>query len=147
MPDTPRSRARVLAMQALCVFDSVGDAFEAQLSDFLRDRVNYVDLGWRGTLTTDALMLARELTLGTWQKRAQYDQLLAQHVPAWSTGRMPPVDRNLLRLGLHEILEHPETPYQVVINEAVEVAKTFGGNESAAFVNGVLDGIRKVIVP
>jgi transcription antitermination protein NusB len=134
-------------MQALCVFDSVGDAFEPQLAAFLRDRVNYADLGWDRPLTLDALTLARDLTLGTWQKRAEYDKLLAEHVRAWSIDRMPPVDRNLLRLGLHEILEHPETPYQVVINEAVEVAKAFGGTDSGGFVNGVLDGIRKAIVP
>lgn len=147
MPLASRTRARVVAMQALCVFDTVGDAFEADLGTFLRDRVNYIDLGWEHALTPDLVALARDLAVGTWKNRAQYDDLLGKHVIGWSVARMPPVDRNILRLGLHEILERPDTPWQVVINEAVEMAKEFGGKESPGFINGVLDGLRKEIVP
>jgi N utilization substance protein B len=53
------------------------------------------------------------------------------------------VDRNILRLGMHELFEHPETPPQVVINEAIELARHFGDADSPAFVNGVLDAIRR----
>ncbi len=147
MPVTQRSRARVLAMQALCVLDGVGAAFEADLGEFFRDRVNYTDLGWDRALPGDVLALARELTEGTWRKRGEYDALLGKHVAGWSVERMPPVDRNILRLGLHELLERPDTPCAVVINEAIELAKEFGGKDSPAFVNGVLDGLRKEIVP
>ena len=59
---------------------------------------------------------------------------------------MTPVDRNVLRLGLYELLEHPETPPQVVINEAIELARRFGDADSPAFVNGVLDAIRRSVV-
>ena len=68
--------------------------------------------------------------------------MLSRHVARWSLKRMQPVDRNLLRLGLFELLEQPDTPYRVVINEAVELAQQFGGTESPGFVNGVLDGLR-----
>ncbi len=56
---------------------------------------------------------------------------------------MSPIDRNILRMGLHELLEHPETPPEVVIDEAIELARQFGGEDSPAFVNGVLDAARK----
>jgi len=147
MPATQRSRARVLAMQALCVLDSVGPAVEAGVGVVFRARVNYVDLGWDRSLPGDVLTLARELTEGTWENREQYDGLLGKHVAGWSVERMPPVDRNILRLGLHEMLERPDTPCAVVINEAIELAKEFGGKDSPAFVNGVLDNLRKEIVP
>ncbi len=143
MPLTKRSRARVLAMQALCVFDSVGESFADDLDAFLRDRANYADLGWKRPLNAKLLSFARTLALGAWRERERCDALLRENVAGWSLERMQPVDRNILRLGLYELLEHPQTPYQVVLNEAVELARNFGGSESAAFVNGVLDGIRR----
>ena len=139
-----RSQARVLALQAMCLFDSLGDRFgESELEAFLHDPVNYHDLGWDERPRQKALAKARELADGAWRERDRTDQLLREHVPDWSVERMQPVDRNILRLGLFELLEQRGAPYQVVINEAVELARHFGGQESAAFVNGVLDGVRK----
>ncbi len=138
-----RSQARALALQALCLFDSLGERFGSELDSFLRDPVNYHDLGWSQRPRAKTVTMARELADGAWRERERADKLLGEHVPEWSVGRMQPVDRNILRLGLYELLEHPERPHAVVINEAVELARHFGGNESAAFVNGVLDGVRK----
>lgn len=125
------------------MFDALGDDFSSQLDAFLTDTANRADLGWRRTPQPTVLSFARALADGAWRARARYDELLERHVPHWSVGRMQPVDRNILRLGLHELLEHPDTPPQVILNEAVELAQLFGGNESPAFVNGVLDGIRR----
>ncbi len=140
-----RTRARVLALQALCAFDAQGEAFAGHLGSFLHDTMNYADLGWRGRCEVDIVQLARKLAEGAWKRRPQSDALLQKHVADWSVERMQPVDRNILRLGLYELLDEPETPPAVVINEAVELANLFGGSESPGFVNGVLDALRKRI--
>lgn len=130
-------------MQALCAYESVGDAFDAELEQFLRDSVNFADLGWDGPPSAEILKLAKNLAREAWRNHARADELLRESVPGWSVKRMAPVDRNVLRLGLHELLECPDTPPVVVINEAIELARTFGGEDSPKFVNGVLDGIRR----
>ena len=73
------------------------------------------------------------------------DQLLVAHAHNWRLERMAVIDRLVLRLAVCELLTHPETPPKVVINEALELARTFSGDESVAFVNGVLDAVRKGI--
>jgi N utilization substance protein B len=143
MPFKERSQARILALQALCVFDAVGDSFADELDGFLADPANYADLRWRHGPGPETIIFARALATGAWQHRAASDQLLKEHVPGWSVGRMQPVDRNILRLGLYELLHCPDRPHQVVLNEAIELARRFGGAESPAFVNGVLDGVRR----
>lgn len=72
--------------------------------------------------------------------RAQLDQLITSHTQGWALERLVAVDRNILRLALYE-LRHSDTPPEIVINEAVELAKRFGTEHSSAFVNGVLDRI------
>ncbi len=143
MKRTKRSQARALALQALCLFDSLGEGFAAQLDSFLHDSHVYVDLGLRGSPGAANLSFARALAEGAWQARDRYDHLLSQAATEWSISRMPPVDRNILRLGLHELLETPDTPPEVVLDEAIELARRFGGEDSPAFVNGVLDGVWK----
>jgi len=138
-----RAYSRMLALQAVCLYDSLGESFADDLDTFLHDAVNYGDLGWKQPPEPELLSFARALATGAWEHRARCDELLATYVPGWSVSRMQPVDRNILRLGLYELLECPETPHQVVINEAVELARRFGGSESPAFVNGVLDGVRR----
>lgn len=136
----------MLALQALCLFDALGSDFARQLEEFLRDPLVQHDLGITPAPTVDALRFAAELAAGAWRARERYDELLGRNVADWRVNRMPPVDRNILRLGLHELLEHPETPHQVVLNEAINLARLFGGADSPAFVNGVLDGIRREVV-
>ncbi len=133
----------MLTLQALCLFDALGDDFADRLNDFLHDDQNHEDLDFDEPPTRTVLRFARDLAIGAWFARARADELLAAAVPGWSVQRMAPVDRNILRLGLFELLSRPETPFQVVINEAVELARRFGDAETPAFVNGVLDGIRR----
>lgn len=141
--EKPRSQARALALQALCLFDALGDDFIEQLDSFVRDTVNHADLEWRPPIAPSAITFARRIAEATWRRRERYDELLRRYVPDWSIQRMQPVDRNILRLGLYEILEEPEVPAAVVLNEAIELARHFGGTDSSAFVNGVLDGVRR----
>jgi N utilization substance protein B len=143
MPHRKRSQARLLALQALCLYDALGADFESQIDSFLRDTTVLVELGFRGQAPPETVTFARTLASGAWRHHAEYDRLLGQAVSGWSVARMAPVDRNVLRLGLHELMQTPETPHQVVINEAIELARTFGDADSPAFVNGVLDAVRR----
>jgi N utilization substance protein B len=86
---------------------------------------------------------ASRLLLGTLLRRDELDARLSERSDHWRLGRMPAVDRNLLRLALYELLYEEETPDAVVIDEAVEIAKKFSTPSSGSFVNGVLDGIRR----
>lgn len=85
---------------------------------------------------------AVELALQAWGTKADADALVADLAPDWPTHRQPPVDRAILRLSYHEMVTG-RTPVKVAINEAVELAKRFGSEDSPAFINGVLDKIAK----
>lgn len=135
----------MLALQALCAFDAIGDEFDEQLDRFLHDTHVLHDLEIDQPAPVELVQFARLLTRGAWAQRELIDNRLSQTAAHWSVPRMTPVDRNVLRLGIHELLEHPETPPQVVIDEAIELAKYFGDTDSPAFVNGVLDAVRRAI--
>lgn len=140
----PRGRtvARTLALQALCLYDALGDTFGPQVSTFLRDPENHGDL--QLDLPNDTnIQLAARLANGAWENRADYDRRLESAVTDWSIKRMSPVDRNILRLGLHEWLAVADTPFAIIVNELIELARRFGGADSPKFINGVLDGIRR----
>lgn len=88
---------------------------------------------------------ACSLFQGTVDDISILDPMLREHTKHWRLERMAAVDRNVLRLALFEMLHHAETPAVVVINEALEIARRFSGEDSAEFVNGVLDGVRKAL--
>ncbi len=100
----------------------------ATTDDFLRARLG----------TRELVEFARQLVSGVRRNRPELDTLLSRTAANWSLARMAATDRNLLRLGVYEIL-YSETPGRVAINEAVELAKRFGSAHSAQFVNGILD--------
>jgi N utilization substance protein B len=79
----------------------------------------------------------RELVLGVLQRRPALDRLIARYAPEWPVSQLAVVDRNVLRIALYE-LGVTDTPLKVAINEAVELAKTFGSDSSPRFINGVL---------
>ena len=94
----------------------------------------------------DALRaFANDLVKETLARIEAIDQLLVAHAHNWRLERMAVIDRLVLRLAVCELLTHPETPPKVIINEALELARTFSGDESVAFVNGVLDAVRKAL--
>ena len=98
-------------------------------------------------LDADALGFARELAAAASQHAAELDKLIANASKNWRIDRMSRVDRNILRLGACELLAFKDVPVKVVINEAVELAKRFGTADSPAFVNGVLDRLRRSLEP
>jgi len=85
---------------------------------------------------------ATELVRGTISRIKEIDRLIQGHTKNWRLSRMAAVDRNVLRLAVFELLSDAKRPDTVVINEALEIAKKFSTNESAQFVNGVLDSIK-----
>ena len=84
---------------------------------------------------------ARELVEGVMGKQGELDARLKRLAPAFPVAQLSPVDRNILRLALWEVLHHGDVPLKVAINEAVELAKTFGSDTSSRFVNGVLGSV------
>lgn len=75
---------------------------------------------------------------GTAEHLKEIDATLEQHLEKWSLARLPKIERTVLRLAVYELLYMPETPKRVVLNEAIELCKTFGDDSSSKFVNGVL---------
>jgi N utilization substance protein B len=86
-----------------------------------------------------------KLVEGVAAHQEELDALIRQYSEHWRLERMAAVDRNLLRLALYELLHEPEVPAKVVINEAVELAKRFGSEESGSFINGILDRVRQSV--
>jgi N utilization substance protein B len=143
MAVSKRSQARMLALQALCAYEAVGDSFRTELPRFLSDDEILADLGIVGPLDDDLAAFARALADGAWSQRSALDEHLQRTATHWSLARMTPVDRNVLRLGLYELLHVPQTPPAVAIDEAINLARQFGDTDSPAFVNGVLDALRR----
>ncbi len=85
---------------------------------------------------------AQQLFYGAWEKRAVLDELIAHYAENWAMDRMAAIDRNILRLATYEIIETPETPINVIIDEAVEIAKRYSTSDSSKFVNGILDKLK-----
>ncbi|MDQ4075037.1 MAG: transcription antitermination factor NusB [Chloroflexota bacterium] len=83
------------------------------------------------------------ITLGTLEKEAELDAYIQKVAPEWPVDQMAPVDRNILRMAIYELLYYPDTPLRVVINEAVELARQFGSESSRRFVNGALGTFAK----
>ena len=84
---------------------------------------------------------ASELVHGVLASRAEIDETIAAHAPAWPVEQLAPVDRNILRVAVYEMTVADNTPPKVAINEAVEMGKTFGGDNSPRFINGVLGSV------
>lgn len=95
--------------------------------------------------TSDSSQESRDfanlLVRGYWQRRDEIDEIIKKGSQNWRLERMSRVDRNVLRLGAFEIVGLPDVPRKVTLNEAIELAKKFGAEGSASFVNGVLDRI------
>ena len=88
-----------------------------------------------------SIPFVQELVDGTIAHQAEIDQKIASFAQDWIISRMANVDRNVMRLATYEILFRPDIPGRVSLNEAIELAKRFGGEESAKFVNGILDRV------
>jgi N utilization substance protein B len=117
--------------------------------DITRDPMERVaELFWKVRTTTDETRVAAErLAGGAQAELARIDEAIAGAALHWRFDRIAAVDRNILRVGVYELLCEPATPAAVILDEAVEMAKRFGEADSPAFVNGVLDAIRRRVRP
>lgn len=131
-----RSRAREAALQMLYQVE-VG---QLSLPDAARVHglVGAPDVH---DLEHDSAAFATALARGVWANRAALDERIADVTRNWRVERMTVLDRIVLRLAAHELLAHPQTPPRVVIDEAIELARRYSGDEAAKFVNGVLDAL------
>ncbi len=136
---TRRSRAREVALQLLYQHDVNPRARMGRpaVEQFVRDRLK------------DAAVVP--FTLGVYDgvlaHAGDVDKKLAEAASNWRLSRMAVVDRNVLRIGAYELLFTPETPANVVIDEAIELARRYGSKDSPGFVNGVLDRLRQNSAP
>ncbi|MFO0869420.1 MAG: transcription antitermination factor NusB [Pirellulales bacterium] len=124
-----RRRAREVALQVLYADDLNPTRNLADADEFLTRRLH------RNVALVD---FARSLVAGVRRTRGELDGSLSRLATNWSLARMAAIDRNILRLGAFELL-HTATPPRVVVNEAIELAKRYGGKQSHQFVNGILD--------
>ena len=127
----PRREARMAALQSLFAADIRGDRGEATVEW----------LGQENSLQASSVDFADALARGVTDVRLELDQYIQHHAPARPVDQLALVDRNILRIALFELLHSPEVPHKTAINEAVELAKVFGSDSSARFVNGVLGSV------
>jgi N utilization substance protein B len=129
-----RHLARTIAMQTLFVWDFNGqktEMIESLISDnFANFAPNFDDGGF-----------VKDLVMGVIGRTQELDDLIRKHATEWPLDQITCVDRNVLRLGIYELLYCENIPSRVAINEAIEVAKSFGGDSSGKFINGVLGAI------
>lgn len=129
-----RHRARELALQTLYACE-IGTT--AEWEGVLRHIVE------GGSFTDESVHYALDLVKKTMASLRTIDETIAGHAANWELKRMAALDRNILRLAAAELFFCDDVPFKVVIDEAVELAKTYGTDESGRFVNGILDSIHK----
>jgi N utilization substance protein B len=130
-----RRKARVIALQALFEADCAGhDAVEvvSRIAD-------------EAGLLGENAAFARELVGGVIRNKEEVDRNIQNFAPAWPIGQLPAIDRNILRLAIFEVLLDNRVPVRAAINEAVELARMFGGENSPKFVNGVLGSVSSLV--
>lgn len=135
MPARYKSRQRALQVLFQC------DVREMEAREGVRAYYDSLYLE-EGDETPDQDRFMEVLVDGTLSSLSECDELISKHSANWRIERMPFVDRNILRMAIYEMLE-VGTPAPVVIDQAIELARRFSGEESVPFVNGVLDAIRR----
>jgi len=122
----PRTKARKRALDVLHAADALDESALETLA-----------------AEADVPSFTRELVEGVTEHRSELDELIRRYADRWALERMPIVDRNLLRLGIFELLYRPDVPAAAAINEAVELAKLLSTEDSGRFVNGLLGRVAR----
>jgi N utilization substance protein B len=139
-----RRIARERALQALYQLDVQG-AESGRPQDALEAAWQAAAEAGEPAPPDEIRQFAQELVVGVRQELAVLDKLIEAHSHNWRVDRMSRIDRNVLRLGAYELKYRPDVPKKVSLNEAVELGKRFGTEESSAFINGLLDKLAQEI--
>ncbi|NUQ57265.1 MAG: transcription antitermination factor NusB [Candidatus Paceibacter sp.] len=128
-----RHLSRSVAMQSLFEWDFHGSN-DSKIDSIISRNVEHFAPG------LEDISFVKDLVKGVVKKKETIDKIIEKAAPEWPLNQIAAVDRNVLRIGLYELIfgKRSEVPYKVAINEAIELAKTFGGDSSGKFVNGVL---------
>lgn len=129
-----RRKSRELALQML---------FQGDMGQQTAEEVRKKFWAHREPVEGEVQGFADDLFRAACDRSKQIDDIIEARAQHWRMERMPAVDRNILRVGVAELLAFPQTPRPVVINEALEIARKYSGPESVNFINGVLDGIAR----
>lgn len=132
-----RRKARELALMILYELEFRPGEAKAILENFWQDH----------PIAEDVRAFTESLVRGTVESGPELDRQIAANAAHWSLARIALVERNILRLAAYELLYRDDIPERVAINEAIELAKLYGSQESGAFVNGILDQIRLSLRP
>lgn len=127
----PRHKARELVLQSLYEMDVAGHESRPTLDRLIEEE----------SLDAQSAAFARVLLRGVLEHRSEIDQVIEETAPLWPAEQLAPIDRNILRLAIREFLIDNLTPVRAAINEAVELAKAYGSDNSPKFVNGVLGSV------
>ena len=134
---TVRRRAREIALQVLYQLDiGQGDPREVLGAYFENFRPS-----------EKAREFCHRLIEGVCQYREEIDRLIEENAENWTLKRMAVVDRNILRMAAYELTHCPDIPFKATLNEAIELAKRFGNDDSGAFINGILDKVHSLSGP
>lgn len=131
MGANPRRKSRVAVLQALYEADVSGHDAGASLARLVAEE----------SLSEAQIEFARQLLEGVLGDREAIDDIIRKAAPQWPLEQLSAIDRNILRLAIREILMNNGAPIRAAINEAVELAKSYGSDNSAKFVNGVLGSV------
>lgn len=132
-----RRKARILAVQALYAWDMTHTPLEELLS------FSWLDQEKLSQYETEVLTFSRLLIAGTIERIDEIDSLIMKNLEHWTFDRLRKVDLAILRVGCYSILYQKDIPAGISIDEAIEIAKEYGSDESYRFVNGVLDAIKR----
>ncbi len=131
-----RRRARCIALQVLYEIDLAGHDQASAVESLLSTEV----------LSETNRQFVRDIVSGIIKYRQELDGYITRFAPSWPLTQLSVIDRNILRLSIYELLHVDTTPVKVAINEAVELAKAFGSDNSPKFVNGVLSSVSSTIL-
>ena len=132
-----RHNGRTTALKVLYELDSTEHPIGVVLAQRLADE----------PLSPEGEAFAQQLVTGVWERRVELDQLIQRHAPEWPIDQMAVVDRNILRIAIYEFSLAHITPLKVAINEAIEIAKSYGSDSAPRFINGVLGALAEVEAP
>ncbi len=128
-----RRKSREIALQGLYMYDTVGETSQ-----------DLSGLGWiEEEVPAEISDFAKELISGTIKNIGEVDALIVKYAKNWKFDRIASIDKSILRLSIYALVHLKTIPAPVTINEAIELGKIYGGENSAQFINGILDAVHK----